>query len=129
MKLSKQVAPLVKEWCDLLLFCNYQTYVVTTETNKQKAQGGKRVMYTSHHPAWDAKSRVELPPVLDLDYKTIAHIFERKAASAANASQNSTVPKTDAADFPTRLHRNDCFGTHPCCASCACGKCAERLSC
>ena len=24
---------------------------------------------------------------------------------------------------------NDCFGTHPCCASCACGKCAERLSC
>lgn len=97
MKLSKQVAPLVKEWCDLLLFCNYQTYVVTTETNKQKAQGGKRVMYTSHHPAWDAKSRVELPPVLDLDYKTIAHVFERKAAPAANAPQTGTAPKTDAA--------------------------------
>ena len=97
MKLSKQVAPLVKEWCDLLLFCNYQTYVVTTETNKQKAQGGKRVMYTSHHPAWDAKSRVELPPVLDLDYKAIAHIFERKAAPAANTPQTSADPKTDAA--------------------------------
>ena len=31
MKLSKQVAPLFKEWCDMLLFLNYQTYVVTTE--------------------------------------------------------------------------------------------------
>lgn len=75
MKLSKQVAPLLKEWCDILLFCNYQTFVVTSENNTQKAQGGKRVMYTSHHPAWDAKSRVQLPEVLELDYKHIAHIF------------------------------------------------------
>lgn len=75
MKLSKQVAPLLKEWCDLLLFCNYQTYVVTSDSNSKKAQGGKRVMYTSHHPAWDAKNRVQLPEVLELDYKHIAHIF------------------------------------------------------
>ena len=75
MKLSKQVAPLLKEWCDILLFCNYQTFVVTSENNTQKAQGGKRVMYTSHHPAWDAKSRVQLPEFLELDYKHIAHIF------------------------------------------------------
>ena len=101
MKLSKQVAPLVKEWCDILLFCNYQTYVVTSANNTQKAQGGKRVMYTSHHPAWDAKSRVELPPVLDLDYKTIAHIFERKAAPAANAPQASTAKMTDAEQTAT----------------------------
>ena len=75
MKLSKQVAPLLKEWCDLLLFCNYQTYIVTSESNSKKAQGGKRVMYTSHHPAWDAKNRVQLPEVLELDYKHIAHLF------------------------------------------------------
>ena len=96
MKLSKQVAPLVKEWCDLLLFCNYQTFVVTSETNKQKAQGGKRVMYTSHHPAWDAKSRVPLPPVLDLDYKAIAHIFERKATPQAMAEKENIAPKVSA---------------------------------
>ena len=92
MKLSKQVAPLLKEWCDLLLFCNYQTYVVTSENNTQKAQGGKRVMYTSHHPAWDAKNRVQLPEVLPLDYKHIAHIF----------SPGQTVPKpAPAAEPPT----------------------------
>ena len=41
MKLSKQTAPLLKEWCDMLLFCNYQTFVVTSENDTKKAQGGK----------------------------------------------------------------------------------------
>ena len=80
MKLSKQVAPLFKEWCDMLLFLNYQTYVVTTENKSTKAQGGKRVIYTSHHPCWDAKNRHGLPEVLDLDYENIAHIFEKGEA-------------------------------------------------
>lgn len=52
MKLTKQVAPLLKEWCDMLLFCNYKTYVVQSDNimEKAKVQGGKRVMYTTHHP-------------------------------------------------------------------------------
>jgi len=75
MKLSKQVAPLFKEWCDMLLFLNYQTYVVTTESKVSKAQGGKRVIHTSHHPCWDAKNRHGLAPTLDLDYINIAHLF------------------------------------------------------
>ncbi|MBQ1789741.1 MAG: ATP-binding protein [Oscillospiraceae bacterium] len=75
MKVSKQVAPLLKEWADLLLFCNYKTFVVTTDNNSKKAQGGKRVMYTSHNPVYDAKNRYGLPDELDLDFKGIAHIF------------------------------------------------------
>jgi len=76
MKLSKQVAPLLKEWCDMLLFCNFKTYVVTTESNKKKAQGGKRVMYTNHHPTFDAKNRFGLPDEIDLNFKSISHLFE-----------------------------------------------------
>jgi len=75
MKLTKQVAPLIKEWCDMLLFCNYKTFVVTTETNTKKAQGGKRVMYTTHNPCWDAKNRFDLPDELDLNFDGIAHLF------------------------------------------------------
>lgn len=60
----------------MLLFCNYQTFVVTTENDTKKAQGGKRVIYTSHHPAWDAKTRVPLPEILDLDYESIAPAVE-----------------------------------------------------
>lgn len=87
MKLSKQVAPLFKEWCDMLLFLNYQTYVVTTENKSTKAQGGKRVIYTSHHPCWDAKNRHGLPEVLDLDYENIAHIFEKGEAKPATPKE------------------------------------------
>ena len=75
MKLSKQVAPLVKEWCDMLLFVNYKTYVVTTENKTKKAQGGKRVIYTSHHPCWDAKNRHGLPDEMELDFKNLEHLF------------------------------------------------------
>ena len=60
VKTSKQVAPLIREWCDMLLFANYKTIVVKDgdgKNAKNKAQGGRRVMYTTHHPCWDAKNR------------------------------------------------------------------------
>lgn len=88
LKLTKNCAPLLKEWADMVLFCNYQTYVINTENNTKKAQGGKRVMYTSHHPCWDAKNRVGLPDVLDLNWKSIAHVFERKVESAATVENS-----------------------------------------
>jgi len=76
MKLTRQVAPLIKEWCDALFFVNYKIYVITTETNSKKAQGGKRVLYTTHNPAYDAKNRFDLPEELELSFSSIAHLFE-----------------------------------------------------
>jgi hypothetical protein len=78
MKLTKQVAPLIKEWSDALFFVNYKIYVVTTENNSKKAQGGKRVLYTTHHPAYDAKNRFDLPEELELNFKSIKHLFQIK---------------------------------------------------
>lgn len=75
MKLSKQSAPLLKEWCDHLFFCNYQTMVVEMENKTKKAQGGKRVIYTAHRPVWDAKTRAKLPEVVDMDFKSIESIL------------------------------------------------------
>lgn len=75
MKLSKQVAPLLKEWADMVLFLNYKTTVITTETKSKKATGGKRVMYTTHHPCWDAKNRFGLPEEMELGFEGIAHLF------------------------------------------------------
>lgn len=98
MKLSKQVAPLLKEWADLLLFLNYRTYVVTTETNSKKAQGGKRVMFASHHPCWDAKNRHGLPDEMDLDFANIAHIFEAK--SAVGTSSDAPAAKVNPVSAP-----------------------------
>lgn len=77
LKLQKKVAPLVKEWADMVLFCNYKVNVVTDSTTKsKKAKGGKRVMYTTHNPCWDAKNRFDLPDELPMEFKAISHIFK-----------------------------------------------------
>lgn len=76
LKLSKQTAPMLKEWADALLFLNFRTLVVATDAKTHKAQGGKRVIFTSHHPCWDAKNRHNLPEELDLAYSSIASVFE-----------------------------------------------------
>lgn len=77
-KTTAQTAPITKEWADMVLFANYKTFSVAVDDKgkKHKAQGGQRVMYTTHHPCWDAKNRFGLPEELPLDYSTIAHIFD-----------------------------------------------------
>lgn len=96
MKLSRQVAPLLKEWCDMLLFINYKTFVITTESNAKKVQGGKRVIYTSHHPCWDAKNRQGLPDEMDLDFGNIAHLFRSAKPIDRLRSLMSEANVTDA---------------------------------
>lgn len=77
-KTSSQTSPLVKEWADMVLFANYKTYVVNVDgqgaqKGRNKAQGGKRVMYTTHHSCWDAKNRHDLPEEVPFEYQSIAH--------------------------------------------------------
>lgn len=50
------------------------------DSKKAKAQGGKRVMYTTHRPCWDAKNRHGLPDKLDFDFKHIAHVIPSSGA-------------------------------------------------
>ena len=78
-KTTSQTSPLVKEWADMVLFANYKTFSVAIDDKgkKRKAQGGKRVMYTMHHPCWDAKNRYGLPEELDFEYSQIATIIEQ----------------------------------------------------
>lgn len=83
MKLSKQCAPMLKEWADMVLFLNYQTMVVTTKDKKAKATGGKRVIFTSHHACWDAKNRHQLPDELPLEWAPpLSSIFEKEVIQA-----------------------------------------------
>lgn len=75
LKLSKKIGPMVKEWADHLFFFAYKTYTVLDQTGKTKATGGKRVIYTTHQPTWDAKNRAGLPDCVDMDYEKIKPIF------------------------------------------------------
>ena len=77
LKLEKKTAPLVKEWADMVLFANYKTIIITdSKTESKKAQGGQRVMYTTHRPTWDAKNRVGLPDELPFEYAQIAQAMD-----------------------------------------------------
>lgn len=98
-KTGSQTAPLVKEWADMILFCNYETYAVAADKDgkKFKAQGGQRVMYTTHHPCWDAKNRAGLPPKLPLEYAQIAHVIEHTAAVSTQPAPAAPVRVTESA--------------------------------
>lgn len=75
MKTSKKVAPMIREWADAVFFANYKTRIIEVD-KKKKAQGGQRIMYTTHTPFWDAKNRYDLPDELPFEYSSIRHIIE-----------------------------------------------------
>lgn len=76
LKVSKKVAPIVKEWSDILLFMNYDITVIE-ENGKAKAKGrAKRMMHANHHPTYDAKNRYNLPDDMPLDFKPLEAIYK-----------------------------------------------------
>jgi hypothetical protein len=80
INLSKHVTPKVKEWCDVMLFCNYKTQTVEGKDKKTKAVGGKRrVMYAECSAAWDAKNRYGLESELPMTIESLAPIFAEPA--------------------------------------------------
>jgi len=74
LKMEKKSAGILKEWACAILFCNYRTIVVDVD-GKKKAQGGKRVIYSTFHPCWDAKNRHGLKDELELNIKSLAPLF------------------------------------------------------
>jgi len=103
LKLQKQTGPLLKEWADMVLFANYKTTVVNVDgqganKGKNKAQGGKRVMFTTHHPCWDAKNRHNLPLELPFDFQQIVHclpgMVEAPPVKATTVKEEPKEPAT-----------------------------------
>ena len=95
MKTSKQVAPLLREWCDMLLFANYKTVVEKSGTGpsaKNKASGARRVLYTTHNACWDGKNRFGLPDEVPFDYESIRAIVDGSTLTAA-AARPAPAPK------------------------------------
>ncbi len=107
MKTSKKVAPMIREWADAVFFANYKTRVIEVD-KKKKAQGGQRVMYTTHTPFWDAKNRYGLPEEMPFTYDSIRHVIEKDMApqaapvnqAAASLQRDTEKPvKTEPAKF------------------------------
>jgi hypothetical protein len=104
LKLSKQVAPLVREWCDALLFGNWKTIIKQGDDDRTKATSGsgkERRLFTSHSTIADAKNRhglrEEEPWSLDTLKRCLAPANaaqgEPARAGAVAAHETKPVPK------------------------------------
>ena len=82
------ICAMVKEWADMVIFANYQTFAVASDDSgkKFKAQGGKRVMYLNHNPCWDAKNRFGLPDGEDFLFGNIASVIIPRASLGTDAA-------------------------------------------
>ncbi len=99
LKLTKQTAPLLKEWCDMLLFCSYETKVVELDGRKKGIGGRERLLFTCHTAAWDAKNRQGFAEKLPFKFSAVASAFgsePKKAATAPVLTQaKSSGPATE----------------------------------
>lgn len=102
---KSNICAMLKEWCDLVLFCNYEINTFTTKNDKVKAAGGERVMHTSHSPAWDAKNRHGLPEKCPMDYSAIKDTIEMRAPveSQREAPQNNKMDELPEIELPFEI--------------------------
>ena len=112
MKLSRrQVAPLIKEWADAVLFCNYKTVVVKEtdregKVTKARATGGKnRTIFSTHSATWDAKNRWGLPDEVPMEWTQIAPFVPVPSFAAPAAPSAPEEPDVPFSTEPTETER------------------------
>jgi len=73
MKINAKAAGLLKEWCDVVLFANHETFAVKEGNKRVKGVStGARVCYTTRTAAYDAKNRFSLSEQFPLDWDEYA---------------------------------------------------------
>jgi hypothetical protein len=109
LKLSKQAAPLLKEWADLVLFANFVTKVAEKDNGKMRGVGGKeRVLFTTHTAAYDAKNRHGLQDKLPFTIEALAPVFGAQATTVSPAPEaQAPVPSLTDRIFAAFQHLAD----------------------
>ena len=70
LKLHAKAGGLMKEWCDAVLFANYETFA-EKDSKTKRVKGvstGARLIYTGRTAAYDAKNRFSLPDSIPLNW-------------------------------------------------------------
>jgi hypothetical protein len=103
LKLSKSVAPLLKEWADVVLFANYVTKIAEKDNGKMRGVGGKeRVLFATHTAAYDAKNRHGLPDKLPFNADALTPVFGA-AAESVDTVAAKPEPAQPAASLTDRV--------------------------
>ena len=71
LMMNEKAGGLLKQWCDVVLFANWNTFVRKSGNSKAKGfSDGSRVVATERRAAFDAKNRFGLPVEMPLDWST-----------------------------------------------------------
>jgi hypothetical protein len=101
LKLTKQSAPLLKEWADELWFFKFKTKTVESESGRSKGIGGKeRIILTTHSAAYDAKTRSGLAEELTMTWESVAHLFAKVTEKTAEVSVETKPEEIPAWQVP-----------------------------
>ncbi len=77
IKLHRKARPIFFEWCSAICFANFKTITTDGDGKKKYVVGNnKRVLYTEKRPAFEAKNRFCLPPIMPLDFKVFKQAVE-----------------------------------------------------
>ena len=98
LSVRDRIAEHIHNWSDSFLFCNYVSHVVKDEQQgKKKGEGraravgvGERVIYTEERPAWRAKNRYGLPPILPLSWQAFQDAVAAGAADEPKPTQTKS---------------------------------------
>jgi len=85
LKLHDKAGGLLKEWSDVVLFANYETFAAKDQKTKRVrgVSSGARLIYTNRTAAYDAKNRYNLPDSLPLSWADFFEAVERRETAPA----------------------------------------------
>lgn len=81
LKLHKRASAILEEWADVILYATVQTNTISEESGfsgkrVRAVTTGQRIVHTVGQPAFLAKSRFNLPPVMPLDWPTFKQALQ-----------------------------------------------------
>jgi len=94
LKLHDKAAGLIKEWCDIVLFANFETFA--KKDQRKAVSNGDRIAKTQHGASWDAKNRYKLPEQIPLDWTELENkinLFNPEQASVLFAEIQGLIHK------------------------------------
>jgi len=72
IKLHDKASGLIKEWCDVVAFAQYETNTYETNGKTKGISTGKRILRVQRSAAFDAKTRYAMPASIPLDWASFA---------------------------------------------------------
>lgn len=89
-KLDDRALGLLREWCEVVGFVTFEDIAKKNKgaTRARGVSSGLRVIQLEHNAAWDAKSRLPLPPMIDLTLERPWAPFEAAIDALYNADPN-----------------------------------------